>query len=102
MSIQQWLESLPRQPGRAAAFDTRLGGKDAGWPKRAALDLIGYAAPRIGRALVAKCWTLVDEPQGFVVSAGEGPLLVGELERASAWGATLKAQVATSSVAPAH
>ena len=88
-SIEQWLASLPAQPVDAAAFDTRLAG---GWLARTALDLIGYAAPRIARALRRKGCTMLDEPQGFVVTSGEGPLAAGELERATAWGAALRAQ----------
>ncbi len=32
----------------------------------------------------------IDEPQGFVVAGKFGPLRDGELERARAWGATLR------------
>lgn len=89
-SIESWLKSLPHQAVPAAAFDTRLSG---GWLQRATLGLFGYAAPRIAKILQRKGCTLIDEPQGFIVSAGQGPLLAGELERAVAWGATLKAQL---------
>jgi flavorubredoxin len=96
VSIQEWLSALPVQAIRAAAFDTRLRG---GWLQRAALDMIGYAAPRIANVLRKKGCTVVDEPQGFVVAAGEGPLAAGELERAAAWGATLRAQVGSTAEA---
>jgi flavodoxin I len=92
-SMQEWLKSLPDQTVRAAAFDTRLRG---GWVQRSALDFVGYAAPRIAKALRKKGCNIIDEPQGFIVTAGEGPLAAGELERASTWGATLKAQVSAS------
>ena len=88
-SIETWLKALPHLTVRAAAFDTRLSG---GWLRRATLGLAGYAAPRIARALQRRGCTLIDEPQGFIVTAGDGPLLAGELERATAWGATLKAR----------
>jgi len=89
-SIQEWLRALPDQAIRAAAFDTRLRG---GWLERAALDLVGYAAPHIADALRKKGCAVVDAPQGFVVSAGAGPLVASELERATVWGATLRAQI---------
>lgn len=92
-SLQQWIESLPRRSIRAAAFDTRLGGTDTGWLKRLALDLVGYAAPRIAHGLAARGCILIDEPMGFIVSAGDGPLQDGELARATAWGATMLAQM---------
>lgn len=92
-SLQQWIEALPNRAVRVATFDTRLGGDTAGWLQRLALDLIGYAAPRIARALGRKGYVLIDTPQGFIVGGGEGPLLSGELARATAWGATLKAQI---------
>ena len=89
-SIREWIQTLPDQTLRAAAFDTRLSG---GWLQRTALDLVGYAATHIEGALRKKGCIIIDDAQGFVVSAGEGPLAAGELERAAAWGATLQARV---------
>lgn len=75
------LEMLPAGSGAlAAAFDTRLR-----WP----VWLSGQASRTIARALVARGYRLVAERQSFVVAGTEGPLRVGELRRAGAWGAEL-------------
>jgi flavorubredoxin len=97
-AIHEWLQALPALAVSAVAFDTRLRG---GWLQRTALDLVGYAAPRIARALQQKGCTIIDEPKGFIVGASEGPLVAGELERASAWGAMLKAQLGSPAEVPA-
>jgi flavodoxin I len=60
-----------------AGFDTRFAHKLA--------RLLGFAAPKIAKALEKKGGTLAGPPGGFYVTGGEGPLKEGELERAAAW-----------------
>jgi flavodoxin len=101
-SIEAWLRELPtaRQGSRVAVFDTRLSADSGGAILRLVMNITGYAAPRIAKALVAKGYTSVDDPQGFIVTGKEGPLAGGELDRARAWGERL-AQDAERSMTPA-
>jgi flavodoxin len=92
-AMKAFLHEVERQAiaGRpAAAFDTRF--KMARW-------LSGSAAGVIARRLEKAGATLVVPPESFFVArAAEGPLLEGELERASAWARTILAAVP----APTH
>ncbi|MBN1440039.1 MAG: flavodoxin family protein [Anaerolineales bacterium] len=88
-ALRQWIKSLPKNSlhgVRVAAFDTRMDLK--------ALDnkfltfmvgLFGYAAKPIADALAKKGGTPVLAPEGFIVTASEGPLAEGEPERAAQW-----------------
>jgi flavodoxin len=75
---------------KVAAFDTRL---EADQVKSAATRFVietgGYAAKRIADSLKKAGGTLVVPPEGFFVEDTEGPLKLGELERAAKWAATL-------------
>lgn len=82
--VRRLLESLPAGPGLAAAFDTRARGPRI---------LTGSAADGIGRRLRHRGLALVADPESFVVSANQGPLVEGERTRAMAWGARLAALV---------
>ena len=72
---------------KVAAFDTRLDVKKV---KNVILtfmeSIFGYAAEKIGKALVSKGGAQVVKPEGFFVDASEGPITTGELERAVEWG----------------
>jgi flavodoxin len=78
--IRDWFGELPKAAAgrRAAAFDTR-----------ADFKLAGGAAHGIARRLRHHGYTLVAEPEGFIILDTEGPLRDGEEERARAWGAAL-------------
>jgi flavodoxin len=69
---------------RVAAFDTRMTNK--------LITLFGVAAPKIAKELKEKGGSLVGSPEGFFVTAGEGPLREGEVERAAAWAKGLVAK----------
>ena len=60
-----------------AGFDTRYDHKLA--------RLLGFAAPKIAKALQKKGGSLAGPPGDFYVTGGEGPLKEGELERAATW-----------------
>lgn len=78
--IRDWLETLPPGSGRrAAAFDTRI--DKPAW-------LTGSAAKGISHRLEQYGYRLLAPPESFFVT-GEHRLEPGQLERASAWGATL-------------
>lgn len=62
---------------RFAAFDTRI---PARWVR-----IFGFAGPKIARALEKKGAAVVGSVEGFFVRGVEGPLLTGELERATEW-----------------
>ncbi len=72
---------------RVAAFDTRL--TQAFIDKHPPLSiferLFGYAAERITKALKEMGGEAVVPGEGFYVDDTEGPLVVGELERAEQW-----------------
>jgi hypothetical protein len=102
-SMDAWLRELPaaRKGSRVVVFDTRLGADTVGMGLRVLMGVIGYAAPRMARALVAKGYTSADDPQGFIVTGKEGPLATGEIDRARAWGEKLAKQFAKASMTPA-
>ncbi len=79
---------------RVAAFDTRLAIGERGFGLRLLMKTIGYAAPKIAKALEAKGGRLTVPPEGFLVEGKEGPLKPGELERAAAWAAAVLAHAA--------
>jgi flavodoxin I len=75
------------QEKRLAAFDTRL--------KSAWVKMFGYAAPRIEAAIKKKGGNTTAQPQGFYVKGRQGPLLDGELERATTWAKAIAAGMPT-------
>jgi flavodoxin len=89
----KFLKNIPNkglQGIKVAAFDTRI-----------SLDFIsskslrfmvktgGYATKPIAKSLVKKGGELIQPPQGFFVSDEKGPLLKGEIERATRWAENL-------------
>jgi hypothetical protein len=93
-AIEAYLKAIPAGAlthARVAAFDTRVPANERAIPLRILMRIIGYAAPRIARALQSKGGELVAGPEGFLVDGREGPLRAGERERAAAWGAGLGA-----------
>jgi hypothetical protein len=83
--VASFLKSLPKDAGKAAAFDTRGKGEPG------EEDKIGGAAPKIADRLADKGYDVLADPEGFLVEDTAGPLVEGELERARAWGARLAA-----------
>jgi flavodoxin I len=91
--VKALLERISRDglAGKAvAAFDTRLPTDNANLALRLLLRAIGFAAPRINAALLAKGGRAAANPGGFIVQGKEGPLRPGELELAEAWAAGLR------------
>jgi len=85
--LRDWLAELPRADhARAAAFDTRIDKPE--W-------LTGAARHGIAKRLRRHGYTVLDTTS-FLVSANEGPLVDGELERARRWGAELVAALPAS------
>jgi hypothetical protein len=82
-TLRSWLDALPKGSGRSAAFETRIW-----WSPRG-------ATPAIEQKLRAAGYPPVQKAAQFVVKDKTGPLREGELERARAWGAELKASVTT-------
>ena len=83
--LREWLDGLEPAVGERpafAVFDTRVG-------VGAVRHLSGSAARRAARALRRRKGTLADAPTSFFVGGTSGPLLPGEEDRASAWGARL-------------
>ena len=71
---------------KVAAFDTRLSlPKIKSKSIRFIVKTGGYAAKHIAKALQKKGGISVLLPEGFLVAGEEGPLVEGELERASNW-----------------
>ena len=75
--------------GRAAAFETRIW-----WSPRGATGTIEKKLARAGYQRLLKA-------EKFVVQDKYGPLRDGELERARAWGTTLRAALEGAAVAAA-
>jgi hypothetical protein len=82
--LRDWLKALPGGDGRrAAAFDTRMSGPTA---------RTGSAARSIARRLQHRGYG-VEWTQSFIVAGGDGPLAAGELDRARAWGESLRRSI---------
>jgi len=79
--LPEWLNSLGRHDGLAAAFDTRISSVSV---------ITGRASRAIARMLKRHGYRLVAAPESFLVS-WETRLLDGEAERARQWGMTLGA-----------
>jgi hypothetical protein len=81
--IREWLAAAPSHPansGLAAVFDTRVT-KVRKLPKT--------AGTRVGHLLKRLGFTLVQRPEPFLVENIKGPLIDGQVERASEWGREL-------------
>ncbi len=76
---------------RVAAFDTRMTPEEVERIRILAffVRLFGYAAEPIAKRLQKKGGQPVAQPVGFFVGGTEGPLIDGELERATDWGRQL-------------
>jgi hypothetical protein len=85
--LRDWFHQLPKttQGRRAAAFDTR--GEGA---------MMGGAAKGIGHRLESHGYTMVAEPEGFIIEGDAQLLRAGEQDRARAWAAGLVRAAATS------
>ena len=83
-SMQKHIKSIPQAVAKklsVATFDTRLSMMFA--------KLFGYAAVRMANELKGAGSNLKSTPQGFIVKGRSGPLVEGELERATKWGEEL-------------
>jgi hypothetical protein len=82
LGIREWLEALEPSAIRvpAAAFDTAV---KVGW------FTVGSAARAEQSTLEVKGYEVVSRPEHFYVEDLDGPLAVGELERAREWGRVL-------------
>lgn len=96
-AISDLIRDLPRkliQNCPVAVFDTRLSLTTI---SSSALRFVvrtgGYAASRMARQLTSRGGLLIMEPEGFLVSGERGPLLNGELRRASKWAASAAAKI---------
>jgi flavodoxin len=92
-AIKDFVDKIPAEAlkeKRLAAFDTRL--------KSVFVKLFGYAGPRIETAIKAKGGNTTAQPQGFFVKSTKGPLLDGELERATSWAKAVAAGVPTGQI----
>ena len=75
---------------KTAAFDTRMDLKDVDSKfLRFMAGLFGYAAEPLQKMMINKGSTAAVKPEGFYVKGNEGPMYDGELERASAWAASI-------------
>ncbi len=92
--MRQWLDDLPvngLEGVRTAVCDTRLTTSFINQNRVLAFfeKFGGYAAEKLGKAVTRKGARLVGPAQAFYVQGMEGPLVEGELERASEWAGKL-------------
>ena len=90
--LQAFLDSIPTgglRGKRVAAFDTRVAAADVNVFLKLLITVIGFAAPKITKTLVAKGGTRAADPAGFIVTGKEGPLKDGELPRVAKWASSL-------------
>jgi flavodoxin len=87
--VRKWLNSIPAHAldeVKVAAFDTRADLKVVNSGLLTFMvKLFGYAAEPIAASLQKKGGNPAAAPGGFFITAAEGPLREGELERAAAW-----------------
>jgi flavodoxin len=92
-AIRTFLNAIPKAGligMNVAAFDTRIAVDDVKSPVlKLFVRLFGYTAKPIASGLTARGGSLKGLPAGFFVTASEGPLKAGELERAAAWAKSL-------------
>lgn len=90
-AMRDFLKDIPKAAlagVTVAGFDTRLTEEELqshGPILGKLVDWFGYAAPRISEGLEKKGGQVAMPPEGFYVGGTEGPLLEGELQRASDW-----------------
>lgn len=84
--LRDWFDGLDRAAGRGAAFDTKIAGPGA---------ITGRAAKGIAKRLRRHGYTLIAEPESFLVDK-QSHLLAGEADRAEEWGKELAAALVTS------
>lgn len=88
--IREWLDTLPAELGwSVATFDTRV---------TKVRNLPGSAARSAGKELRKHHRGHLVAQESFYVHDVEGPLVPGELDRAHAWGETLRGSVPADSV----
>jgi len=88
-SLQNIFNALPADGLKninITAFDTRMTGEKNGFGIRMLVKVFGWAADRLVATLKGKGGILIAPTEGFVVEGREGPLKIGEIERATAWG----------------
>ncbi|MDD2252302.1 MAG: flavodoxin family protein [Dehalococcoidales bacterium] len=91
-SVQEFLAKIPSgglKEVRVASFDTGMPKQGKGFFLKMVVKVLGYAAPRIAKTLSEKGGKLIAEPEGFLVDDKEGPLLEGEVARATEWAKAL-------------
>jgi flavodoxin len=88
-AVMDFIRKIPKDGllgVKSVAFDTRMNTKDVNSKiLNALVNVFGYAAEPIGKALVGKGGTVVIPPEGYYVTDSEGPLKDGEIERAEKW-----------------
>lgn len=102
-TLKAFIERLPAdalEHKAVAAFDTRVGKEGKGVVGRFFINVLGYAAGRIGQRLQKRGAHLIATPEGFLVMGTQGPLLGGEEERAREWGEVVGRLVASVPAAP--
>lgn len=89
IGLREWLADLPPRAGTATVttFDTRANG---------ARHLPGSAAKSAARSARHHGFTHVERGESFYVDGTAGPLLDGEIERATAWAREIAGTVSTS------
>ena len=85
IGLRDWFDALPAGTARGAAFDTRADINHL---------LSGRASRGIADRLRKHGYRLVADPESFLVDK-QNQLLPAEIERATAWGATLLAAART-------
>lgn len=84
MGMRDWIGAAENSSLAVAAFDTHI--RHPNMP--------GAASRSAAKKLRRLGCTLVVDPESFYVDGYEGPLLLGELERARSWGSELARRVA--------
>jgi flavodoxin len=88
VTVNEFIKKIPDgclEKVKVAAFDTRFDPNDHGLGLKILIKIIKFASPRIENELVKKGGIPAGKPEGFIVTAKEGPLKDEELQRAKIW-----------------
>ena len=86
-AAQSFLHSLTAsmfKNKKIAVYDTRIS-PEKNVLYKMAVKVFGFAAPKLAQELKGMGVNVIVEPEGFIVEGKEGPLRMGELERAEKW-----------------
>lgn len=82
--IQELIKSITNKNLSVAVFDTRFAFEGQPLPLKLLMKTIGFASPKMAKALSNQGFRIIGNPEGFYVNGKEG-----EIERSKNWAISL-------------